>query len=240
MRKLFSRMLCMATLLSVALFFGGCGTANQKIPDSYYQNVNIENGGEVCYGDGRIFYVGPYDETDTKDGLPHNSLYSTDYTGDDKQLLTSREGIGTIRYYDGYVYYSAPDLDEHMFRIIRISTDAQTEETVVQMEFTKSEGSGRFCINNEKIYYMYDSDIFACGLDGSNPEKILDAVNYFMVQEDVVYAAKSGEIEIFDLNSKSEQGTVATEGIASNLLVIRNCAKITLHISGIITVPFVA
>ena len=84
-------LIIIAAVVCLSLFSGGQGGSA-----SPYQDANLNNGGFFAYDDSRLYFIADYNESDTK-----KSLYSTDYSGNQKTLLASATDIIRIRAIDG-------------------------------------------------------------------------------------------------------------------------------------------
>lgn len=160
-------------------FIGGNSTKGSNI----YQEVNFNNGAKFAYDDSRLYIIGLYDEDDED-----TSLYSTDYKGVNKKLISDNGDIINIRVVDGKIYYKASKNDKYTIGVM--NCDGTDDTSIV----TSSGSLGRYDIYNNMLYYLEDSSIHACTLKGQDDTVVVEDVETFTMCRGYLYYVDSNDV----------------------------------------------
>lgn len=170
-------------VIAVGLLFTGLIGGNSTKGGNLYQEVNFNNGAKFAYDDSRLYIIGLYDKDDDD-----TSLYSTNYKGVNKTLISDNENINSIRVVDGKIYYRASEDDEYIIGVM--DTDG-TNDTVI---ITSSESLGRYDVYNKTLYYLQDSKVHTCTLTGENDEVIVESADTFTLCNGYLYYVDSNDV----------------------------------------------
>lgn len=180
--------LVIGLLLSGALGNGSNGNAS-----NIYHEANFNNGAQFAYDNNRLYIVGLYNEDDEE-----TVLYSTDYKGVNRKIISDDPDISSIRLVDGKIYYKTSGDDEYTIGVMK--TDGSERTTII----TSSESIGRYDVYKDNLYYLQDSDIHSCTTGGENDTVIIESAEtftlcngyfYYVDESDVIssYRIKNGE-----------------------------------------------
>ena len=166
----------LVTVVVVAsLLFGGIGGSAVDKLNSY---ANFNNGAKVAFDDKRLYIIGLYNEDDEDD-----SLYSTDYDGNNKTLLSYGEKIYKIRLIDGKIYYTTSDDERYTIGVM--DTDGTNNITIV----TNEESFDCYDAYDGKLYYLLDSKLHTCTINGEEDTIILESIKDFIISKGYIYYA---------------------------------------------------
>ncbi len=171
-------LIIIAAVVCLSLFTGGQGGSA-----SPYQDANLNNGGFFAYDDSRLYFIADYSEDDKK-----KSLYSTDYSGNQKTLLASATDIIRAEKYNvanGHLYY----LTDSKLHVCSLSGE---NDRIL------AENARAFVLHGDSVYYATEDEIYS--LDLKNDQKaplckaskasdlvIADKDLYYMVADDGLY-----------------------------------------------------
>lgn len=148
-----------------------------------YLESNFNNGGKLAYDDSHLYVVGLYDEDDE-----NTSVYSTDYNGINKTLISDNENIDTIRICDERIYYKALEDDEYTIGVME--TDGSSDTVIV----TSSHILGHYDIYDNILYYIVSSEIHSCALDGEYDSIIVEGADTFTLCNGTIYFVDSDDV----------------------------------------------
>lgn len=194
-------LIIIAAVVCLSLFTGGQGGSA-----SPYQDANLNNGGFFAYDDSRLYFIADYNESDTK-----KSLYSTDYSGNQKTLLASATDIIRIRAIDGKLYYQESN---DLYSIGEMTTDGKNKRTIVEFEHIAE----KYNVANGQLYYLTDSKLHVCSLSGENDRILAENARAFVLYGDSVYYATEDEIYSFDLKN-DQKAPLCKASKASDLVI---------------------
>lgn len=194
-------LIIIAAVVCLSLFTGGQGGSA-----SPYQDANLNNGGFFAYDDSRLYFIADYNESDTK-----KSLYSTDYSGNQKTLLASATDIIRIRAIDGKLYYQESN---DLYSIGEMTTDGKNKRTIVEFEHIAE----KYNVANGQLYYLTDSKLHVCSLSGENDRILAENARAFVLHGDSVYYATEDEIYSFDLKN-DQKAPLCKASKASDLVI---------------------
>ncbi len=194
-------LIIIAAVVCLSLFTGDQGGSA-----SPYQDANLNNGGFFAYDDSRLYFIADYNESDTK-----KSLYSTDYSGNQKTLLASATDIIRIRAIDGKLYYQESN---DLYSIGEMTTDGKNKRTIVEFEHIAE----KYDAANGHLYYLTDSNLHVCSLSGENDRILAENARAFVLHGDSVYYATEDEIYSFDLKN-DQKAPLCKASKASDLVI---------------------
>lgn len=194
-------LIIIAAVVCLSLFTGGQGGSA-----SPYQDANLNNGGFFAYDDSRLYFIADYNESDTK-----KSLYSTDYSGNQKTLLASATDIIRIRAIDGKLYYQESN---DLYSIGEMTTDGKNKRTIVEFEHIAE----KYDAANGHLYYLTDSNLHVCSLSGENDRILAENARAFVLHGDSVYYATEDDIYSFDLKN-DQKAPLCKASKASDLVI---------------------
>lgn len=172
-----------AVVAIIAVLLVVLGSNSVSKTSNLYQETNFNNGAKFAYDGSRLYIVGLYNEDDED-----TSLYSTDYKGVNKTLISDDPDINSIRLVDGKIYYKASGDDEYTIGVI--NTDGSGNSVIV----TSSASLGRYDVYKETLYYIQDSTIHTCTLTGENDTAILESVDTFTLCNGYLYYVNNDDV----------------------------------------------
>lgn len=170
-------------IIIVAILLSSLIGGNSTKGSNIYQEANFNNGAKFAYDDKRLYIIGLYDEDD-KD----TSLYSTDYKGVNKKLISDNGSIVGIRVIDKKIYYKAIKSQKHAIGMM--NRDGTDDTSIV----TSSSSIGKYDIYNNTLYYLKDSSIHACTLNGQDDTVVVEDVDTFTVCRGYLYYVDSKDV----------------------------------------------
>lgn len=197
-------------IIIVAILLNSLIGDNSTIGSNIYQETNFNNGAKFAYDDRRLYIIGLYDEDD-KD----TSLYSTDYKGVNKKLISANGDIVSIRVVDGKIFYRASK--DKKFTIGMMNCDGTDDTSIV----TSSDILVSYDIYDNTLYYLEDSSIHACTLKGQDDTVIVEDVDtftvchgylYYVDSKDVISSYKLKNGEVAELCKSSEATALSVDG----------------------------
>ncbi len=165
----------LAVIVAAIALIGIFGGDSDNELGNIYSECNFNNGGKFAYDDTHLYFVGHYDEDDED-----TVVYSTDYDGGNKTLISDNGDIFSIRICDGRIYYRASG-DEVTIGVM--DTDGSSDTTIVKAD----EDLSRYNVYRDKLYYKLDDEIHACNLNGEEDTVILEEVKTFTLCNGVIY-----------------------------------------------------
>ena len=184
-------------LVIALLLLGGGGGGS----DSFYHDMNYNNVGFFAYDSNRLYFMAEYDDDDSG-----KKLYSTDYKGINKQLISDNSKITRIRVVDGKLYYYESGSDEYNIGVM--DKDGSNERTIVSCESSVS----KFAVQGDRLYYQTDGELYSCNLDGEDEKKLLDDISSFVLGKNAVYYVKDDVVSVFDLKKEQSRELCKGEG----------------------------
>ncbi len=185
-KKHFSKTIVVAIVAAIAIIVAlliALGNNSGSKNSNLYQEVNFNNGAKFAYDGSRLYIIGLYNEDDED-----TSLYSTDYKGVNKTLISDDSDINSIRLVDGKIYYKASGDDEYTIGVINM--DGSGKSVIV----TSSESLGRYDVYKETLYYIQDSTIHTCTLTGENDTALLESVDTFTLCNGYIYYVDNDDV----------------------------------------------
>ena len=175
------------------LLSGVLGNVSNGNASNIYHEANFNNGAQFAYDNNRLYIVGLYNEDDEE-----TVLYSTDYKGVNRKIISDDPDISSIRLVDGKIYYKTSGDDEYTIGVMK--TDGSERTTII----TSSESIGRYDVYKDTLYYLQDSAIHSCTTGGENDAVIIESAEtftlcngyfYYVDEDDVIssYRIKNGE-----------------------------------------------
>lgn len=158
------------------------GGSNGKSSNIYHES-NFNNGAKFAYDNSRLYFVGLYDEDDED-----TVVYSTDYKGVNKTLISDNGDIISIRICDGRIYYKTSGDEEYTIGVM--DTDGSSDATIVKNE----ESLGHYDVHGDKLYYLLDAKIHVCNFNGEEDAIILEEVETFTLCNGVIYFVSNSDV----------------------------------------------
>ena len=160
---------------------------------NYTMQANINNGARFTYSGNRLYFIGSYRDSDEG-----TSLYSTNYKGGDRELLSDDENISAILWAEGKLYFETSDDDTHSLNVMN------GDGTNLTIILESDDAFYDFDVVGNKLYYRQEKALHVCDLKGNNDTVLLESVCdaaldggylYYVDEEDVIYAyqIKSGK-----------------------------------------------
>lgn len=197
-----------AVIAIVAMLLGGGGSGGNS--DAVYHEINFNNVAHFAYDDSRLYFISEYN-----DDAEETSVFSTDYNGINKKMICDNGDIIRIRVIDGKIYY-LESLDEG-YRIGVMNTDGSSQRSIISTE----DFVDKYAIQDDKLYYLTDSKLHMCGLDGSGDQVLLEGASTFVMGKKALYYVNEGVITVFDLKKGSSSQLCKAEG-ATDLALDNN------------------
>lgn len=171
-----------------------------------YQEMNFYNGAHFAYDDTRLYFIADYNEDDEVE-----SLYSTDYNGNQKTLIADAENIIRIRVIDGKIYYQESD---DGYSIGSMTTTGEENHTIIEFESIAE----KYDVAHGQLYYLTNSKIHSCDLSGKNDRILMEDARTFVLNGTMMYYSTGDEICSFNLKSEKQVQLCKAEK-ASNLAI---------------------
>ena len=177
-------------IIVVALLAGG-GSNNSE---DFNHEMNYNNVASFAYDSNRLYFIGDYNEDDEE-----SSLYSTDYKGVNKKLISDNGDISRIRVIDGKIYYYESADEEYKLGVM--DTDGSNNRTIVTLE----ESVSKYAISGNQLFYLTDSGIHSCNLEGENVTHLVGDADTFTLGSNALYYVCDDVIT--EYNIKKETST---------------------------------
>lgn len=171
-------------VITIGLLFSciiGIGPINTS--SNIFHQINYNNGAQFAYDNNRLYIIGLYN-TDDKE----TSLYSIDYNGVNKKMISNDSNINSIRLVNGRIYYKSNC--DNKYSIGVMNTDGSGNTTII----TSGESLGRYDIYKNKLYYMQNSDIHTCSITGENDETIIASIKTFTLCNGFIYYINKDDV----------------------------------------------
>lgn len=178
-------------IIVVALVAGGGGSGNS---DEFYHEMNYNNVASFAYDGSRLYFIGDYNEDDEE-----SSVYSTDYKGVNKKLISDNADIIRIRVVNGKIYYYESADEEYKLGVM--DTDGSNNRTIVTLD----ESVSKYAISGNQLFYLTDSGIYSCSLEGENTTLLVEDADTFTLGSSVLYYVYDDVIT--EYNIKKETST---------------------------------
>jgi len=176
--------------LIIILTVGGNGGVD---PDSFYHEMNYNNGGRFAYDSERLYFVAEYDE-DAEDPC----LYSTDYKGINKRKISESSDILNIRVIDGRIYFE--ESLEEGYRLGVMNTDGSDVRTI----FKNEDGVDKYAVYGDRIYYDVDDVMFVCTVEGEDERQLFEGCETFVIGKGVIYFVTPEDvIKVYDIKKET-------------------------------------
>ena len=160
-----------AVIVIVVITSGGTGSV-----DSFYNEMNFNNAARFAYDGSRLYFVGEYQEDDEG-----SSVFSTDYKGVNKKLISDNDDISKIRVVDGNIYYYENGDEKYTLGVM--NTDGSGNLAILELD----EPISKYSVSGNQLYYLTDSGIFSCDLTGENITLLVEKADTFTLADGVIY-----------------------------------------------------
>ena len=175
--KLIPKWVLLAGIVAVAIIviavIAGGRTSNT---DSFYNEMNFNNAARFAYDSSRLYFVGEYHENDEG-----SSVFSTDYKGVNKKLISDNDDISKIRVVDGNIYYYENGDEKYTLGVM--NTDGSGNLAILELD----EPISKYSVSGNQLYYLTDSGIFSCDLTGENITLLVEKADTFTLADGVIY-----------------------------------------------------
>lgn len=181
-------------VIAVAAIFGLKG-GTEKAWTDVYRESNFHTDGGFAYDDERLYFVAKFNDEDEE-----KSLYSTDYNGVNKKLISSDHEIGRIRVMDGKIYYNKNNSDSEEYSLGVMNADGSEAETLVDL----TENCVNFSVRDGKLYYAAEEKLHAYDLGTGSDQVLMEDVNQFTFgEENIFFTASDDVVRACDLKGGS-------------------------------------
>lgn len=175
---------------------------SDSIPDIMAQN-NYNNGGIFAYDEAHLYLLAPKDGEDQTVYY----LFSTDYGGNNKKLLSSTEHIDSIRVIGDKILFNIFDNDQELYSLGIINNDGTEEKTILTAE--KEISSFDKC--GDSILYLTDGELHSCSLEGKEDQVLLSGVKRFLNAGSLIYYTSEEGTFSYDRKTKKSDRLFDTE-----------------------------
>ena len=181
--------IAVVVIIVIVMVPGGGGSGSS---DSFYHEMNYNNVANFAYDSNRLYFIGDYNEDDEE-----SSVYSTDYKGVNKKLISANDDIIRIRVVDGKIYYCESTDEEYHIGVM--DTDGSNDRKIVTLESSVS----KYTVMDKQLYYLNDSKIYTCDLEGNNNTLIIDEADTFVLGNGVLYYVADDVITAFNIKKET-------------------------------------
>lgn len=175
-----------------------------KPDDDFYSTINFNNGGRFAYDSKNLYIIGLFNESDDE-----STLYVTDYNGKNKKQISKREDITRIRLEKNKIYYYS--VGDDVYTIGCMNKKGKNDKTIISLE--KSVSS--FDVSGGKLYYLSDSKLNQCSLNGEDNKILIEGIDDFVVDGKTVYYEVDDDVYAYNLKKRSKEKLVDSENVSS-------------------------
>lgn len=160
--------------------------------ENFYHEINFNNVASFAYDSSRLYFIGDYTEDDEE-----TSVYSTDYKGVNKKLISDNADIIRIRVIDDKIYYYESADEEYKLGVM--DTDGSNNRTIVSLEDSVS----KYTVSGNQLYYLTDSGIYSCNLEDGNSTLLVEKADTFTLGNNVIYYTSDDVITEFNIKNET-------------------------------------
>lgn len=194
-------------IIVFSLIAGGGESSNS---DDFYHEMNYNNVASFAYDGSRLYFIGAYNEDDEE-----SSVYSTDYKGINKKLISDNDDIIRIRVVNGKIYYYESADEEYKLGVM--DTDGSNNRTIVTLD----ESVSKYAISGNQLFYLIDSSIYSCNLEGENTTLLVEDADTFTLGSNVLYYVCDDVITEYNIKKETSTELCKSSG-ATNLALNGN------------------
>lgn len=155
------------------------------------QDINFNNGARFAYDHSKLYFIGTYNDNDSE-----TSVYSTNYNGTDKTLISADKNIRFIRLVNNTILYLKSN--DETYTVGQINTNGSDEKEIIELPNIPDKYDG----DGNTLFYLMDSKLHKCNWQGEENEIILSSVDTFTFNGKKIYYASKGSIYQYDIVKK--------------------------------------
>ena len=156
----------------------GNGSSDSNI----YHETNFNNGANFAYDNNRLYLVDLLNEDDED-----TVLYSMDYDGSNRTVISNDSDIQKIRIVDDKIFYETEGDD--VVIIGMMNKDGSENTTIV----TSSEYIDHYDVYKDILYYVEDNSIHTCSVKGEDNKVIIHSATTFTLCNGYIYYVDSSD-----------------------------------------------
>lgn len=183
--------IAVVVVIAIVAFALSKKEGNRNIVTDSRAECNFNNTALFAYDDTNLYFIALFDDSDEE-----TSLYSTSYNGTNKKLISDNSDIKRIRIRGESILYGKYN---DKFVIGTMNKDGSDNTEIVTLKRGEDDALTKFDISDDMLYYVYNTELHACTLDGKNDTVLKKDIDDFVLAGNNMYYCSNGMISVYDI-----------------------------------------